>query len=56
MSLKVGDIISFERTFSVRDVELFTEISSDEGSHHITPDEQGRLVIRGLITASIPTI
>lgn len=31
MPLKVGDIVSFEKTFSVRDVELFTEISGDEG-------------------------
>ena len=52
MSLKVGDIITFERTFTVRDVELFTEISGDEGNHHITPDEQGRLVIQGLLTAT----
>ncbi|WP_019240590.1 MULTISPECIES: hypothetical protein [Bacillus] len=43
MALKVGDIITFERTFTVKDVELFTEISCDEGIHHITPDEQGRL-------------
>ncbi|SIS14441.1 Acyl dehydratase [Peribacillus simplex] len=55
MSLKVGDIITFERTFTVRDVELFTEISGDEGIHHITPDEQGRLVIQGLLTATLPT-
>lgn len=55
MPLKVGDIISFERTFSVKDVELFTEISGDEGIHHITPDEQGRLVIQGLLTATLPT-
>lgn len=55
MSLKVGDIISFERTFTIRDVELFTEISGDEGIHHITPDEQGRLVIQGLLTATLPT-
>ncbi|MGM0751866.1 MAG: hotdog domain-containing protein [Bacillota bacterium] len=55
MSLKVGDIITFERTFTVRDVELFTEISGDEGSHHMTPDEQGRLVIQGLLTATLPT-
>ena len=55
MPLKVGDIISFERTFTVRDVELFTEISGDEGIHHITPDEQGRLVIQGLLTATLPT-
>ncbi len=55
MPLKVGDIISFERTFTVRDVELFTEISGDEGIHHRTPDEQGRLVIQGLLTATLPT-
>ncbi len=55
MPLKVGDIISFKRTFSVRDVELFTEISGDEGIHHRTPDEQGRLVIQGLLTATLPT-
>ncbi|WP_243523309.1 hotdog domain-containing protein [Bacillus pseudomycoides] len=55
MSLKVGDIITFERTFTVRDVELFTEISGDEGIHHITPDEQGRLVTQGLLTATLPT-
>lgn len=55
MPLKVGDIITFERTFSVRDVELFTEISGDEGIHHLTPDEQGRLVVQGLLTATLPT-
>ena len=55
MLLKVGDIIPFERTFTVRDVELFTEISGDEGVHHRTPDEQGRLVIQGLLTATLPT-
>ncbi|SFD66251.1 Acyl dehydratase [Bacillus sp. OV194] len=55
MPLKVGDIITFERTFTVRDVELFIEISGDEGIHHITPDEQGRLVIQGLLTATLPT-
>jgi 3-hydroxybutyryl-CoA dehydratase len=55
MSLKAGDIITFERTFTVRDVELFTEVSGDEGIHHITPDEQGRLVVQGLLTATLPT-
>ncbi|MED4206178.1 MaoC family dehydratase N-terminal domain-containing protein [Neobacillus mesonae] len=55
MTLKVGDFITFERTFTGRDVELFTEISGDEGIHHITPDEQGRLVVQGLLTATLPT-
>jgi len=39
MPLKVGDIITFERTFTVRDVKLSIEISGDEGIHHLTPDE-----------------
>lgn len=55
MSLKVGEIITFERTFTVEDVELFTGISGDEGIHHLTPDEQGRLVVQGLLTATLPT-
>ena len=55
MPLKAGDIIMFERTFTIRDIELFTEISGDEGIHHITPDEQGRLVVQGLLTATLPT-
>lgn len=55
MSLKVGDIITFARTFTVEDVELFSKVSGDEGIHHITPDEQGRLVVQGLLTATLPT-
>ena len=53
--MKKGDIITFERTFTAKDVELFTEVSRDEGIHHITPDEQGRLVAQGLLTATLPT-
>jgi 3-hydroxybutyryl-CoA dehydratase len=55
LSLNVGDIITFERTFTKEDVELFTKVSWDEGNHHITHDEQGRLVIQGLLTACLPT-
>jgi 3-hydroxybutyryl-CoA dehydratase len=55
LSLKVGDIITFERTFTAGDVELFTKVSGDEGIHHLTPDEQGRLVVQGLLTATLPT-
>ncbi|WP_339237132.1 MaoC family dehydratase N-terminal domain-containing protein [Oceanobacillus sp. FSL W7-1281] len=55
MSLKAGDTITFERTFTLKDVELFTALSGDAGIHHQTPDEQGRLVIQGLLTATLPT-
>jgi 3-hydroxybutyryl-CoA dehydratase len=55
VSLQVGDVIQFERTFTIKDVEMFTKISGDEGAHHINPDAQGRLVIQGLLTATLPT-
>ncbi len=55
MSLKVGDMITFERTFTRKDVEVFTKVSGDEGAHHVTPDEQGRFVVQGLLTATLPT-
>ena len=55
MSLQVGDIIKFERAFTSEDVELFTKLSGDEGIHHITSDEQGRFIIQGLLTATLPT-
>ncbi|MFC3039767.1 MaoC family dehydratase N-terminal domain-containing protein [Virgibacillus xinjiangensis] len=55
MSLQAGDVFTFERTFTMEDVELFTKVSGDEGSHHVIPDEQGRLVIQGLLTATLPT-
>ena len=55
MSLKAGDIVRFERTFTLNDVELFIKISGDEGIHHMNPDAQGRVVIQGLLTATLPT-
>ena len=55
MSLKVGDVITFERIFTAESVKLFTKISGDEGIHHLSPDEQGRLVVQGLLTATLPT-
>jgi len=55
MDLKVGDLIQFERTFTKQDVEMFTKVSMDEGDHHTNPDELGRLVVQGLLTATLPT-
>jgi len=55
MVLHVGEKITFERRFTKEDVELFTRVSKDEGVHHITPDEQGRIVVQGLLTATLPT-
>lgn len=55
MNLAVGKKIRFERLFTKKDVEIFTQVSRDEGDHHIEPDEEGRLIVQGLLTATLPT-
>jgi acyl dehydratase len=53
--MKIGDRISWQRSFSADDIQLFNHVSADKGVHHITPDEQGRLMVHGLLTATLPT-
>ena len=50
-----GDKISWQRTFTEDDIRLFNKVSGDQGVHHVTPDEQGRLMVHGLLTATVPT-
>src|SRR5712691_1155817 len=53
--MHVGDTTSWERTFTEEDVRLFGQLSGDQGIHHVNPDEQGRLMVQGLLTATLPT-
>ena len=53
--MKAGDVRVWERTFTEEDVRLFTRFSGDEGQHHLEPDEHGRLMVHGLLTATLPT-
>lgn len=55
MAVEPGQRIEWTRTFSADDVRLFAELSGDKGAHHLAPDEKGRLMIHGLLTASLPT-
>lgn len=50
-----GDVYTHERTFSNEDVRQFGEISGDQQRIHTEPDAGGRLVVQGLLTATIPT-
>ena len=50
--MKIGDVITWERTFTREDIRPFNKVSGDEGVHHVTPDEQGRLMVHGLLTAT----
>ena len=53
--MKDGDVIAWERSFTEDDIQLFGRLSGDQGEHHVVPDEQGRLMVQGLLTATLPT-
>ncbi|MEK4487090.1 MaoC family dehydratase N-terminal domain-containing protein [Psychrobacillus sp. FSL H8-0484] len=55
MELKIGETFTWKRTFSEVEVIQFAEISGDKGKHHMVRDDQGRLMVHGLLTASIGT-
>jgi acyl dehydratase len=55
LEVSVGYRATYERKFLAPDVELFTELSGDRGTHHVTPDSEGRVMVQGLLTATVPT-
>lgn len=50
-----GDTNVVERTFTVEEVQQFAELSGDRQAIHTEPDEDGRVVVHGLLTATLPT-
>ena len=50
-----GTVVRHERTFTREDVRGFADLSGDHGAHHEEPDDEGRLVVHGLLTATLPT-
>ncbi|WP_435348139.1 dehydratase [Haloarchaeobius sp. HRN-SO-5] len=50
-----GQTDTFTRRFTTEDVRRFTAVSADAGEHHEEPDEGGRLLVHGLLTATLPT-
>ncbi|CAN5739327.1 MaoC/PaaZ C-terminal domain-containing protein [soil metagenome] len=53
--MHVGDVISWQRTFTEEEIRAFARLSGDEGEHHLVPDGHGRLIAHGLLTATLPT-
>src|SRR5579875_3640971 len=53
--MQVGDVSAWERIFTIEEVRQFGQISGDLGVHHVEPDAQGRLLVQGLLTATLPT-
>ncbi len=55
MKITTGQTFSRTRTFTREDVESFGKISGDLGRHHVQPDAQGRVMLQGLLTATLAT-
>lgn len=55
MELTEGATVTVERTFTAEDVRAFTDVSGDRGDHHLEPDDEGRLLVHGLLTATLAT-
>ncbi len=53
--LEAGQKATYRRNFTGEDVKAFTELSGDKGVHHVKADSQGRIMVQGLLTATIPT-
>lgn len=50
-----GETHTVERTFTPEDVRQFAEVSRDTQASHTEPGEDGRLLVHGLLTATLPT-
>lgn len=44
------------RHITAEDIRRFLELSGDKGRHHLQPDDKGRVMAHGLLTATLPTI
>ncbi|WP_129113403.1 dehydratase [Halegenticoccus tardaugens] len=50
-----GEVLTHARTFTAEEVRAFADLSDDRGEHHVESDDDGRLVVHGLLTATLPT-
>ncbi len=50
-----GEQFTIERTFTTEEVRRFAALSGDDQPRHTDPDADGRLLVQGLLTATLPT-
>jgi acyl dehydratase len=53
--MHVGQTVKWSRSFTDEDIREFARFSGDTGEHHLVPDDKGRLMAHGLLTATLPT-
>lgn len=54
--LSKGMTFTVNREVTAEHIRRFAELSGDTGRHHMEPDEKGRLMAHGLLTATLPTM
>lgn len=52
---EAGTVITHARTFTAEDVREFGKLTGDQQAIHTEPDDDGRLVVQGLLTGSLMT-
>ncbi|WP_049922593.1 MaoC family dehydratase [Halopiger djelfimassiliensis] len=50
-----GETVTYERTFIAEEGQQFADLSGDAQPRHTEPNEDGRVMVHGLLTATIPT-
>ena len=50
-----GEVVTYERTFSESEVRTFADLSNDRQDRHLESDDDGQLMVHGLLTATLPT-
>jgi acyl dehydratase len=50
-----GTTVTYERTFTVEEVQQFVDLSGDAQPRHTEPDDDGRVMVQGLLAATMPT-
>lgn len=50
-----GETETVVRTFTEADVRRFAELSGDTQPRHTEPDDEGRVLVHGLLTATLST-
>ncbi|MEZ3166611.1 dehydratase [Halorubrum ejinorense] len=50
-----GETVTTDRTFTVDEVRRYAELSGDDQPRHTEPDDDGRVMVQGLLTATLPT-
>lgn len=55
MTIAPGKRLTYTRTFTDNDIDVFAAVSGDTGVHHMQADPDGRRMVQGLLTASLST-